>query len=244
MNDGYFETFRTYGGQPALLGAHLRRLQEAVVENGFEGAPTIAELTTEARLLAKAAGGEDLMMRVSVERDEAGMVSHRIEPGPIPPHALAGGMANASATIADVPGYAYPLKSTLRAAHSELMDQAAAAGIDETIIVDGETVIEGTRTNVFVLNGDEFATPALGRCLPGVTREALLTLAPELGLNPVEREVTVAELSDPDEVFIANALIEIRPVTSIDGESVGGRSPGVHTRLVAALLNHYRTAGG
>jgi branched-subunit amino acid aminotransferase/4-amino-4-deoxychorismate lyase len=242
MSDGFFETLRTYGGKPALLHAHLARLEAAMIASGYADQPPLEQLASEVMLANMAGGKEDAMFRITVERT-AGGTDHKVQYLPIPPHALAGGAATVSLGLADVPGYAYPLKTTSRAIHSELLDAAAAKGQDEVLIADDGRLVEGTRTNVLLLFGDELATPPLGRCLPGVTREALLAVAPGLGLTVAERELTVEDLGKADEVLVSNALIEVRRAADIEGEAVGGRNPDMHLRLLAALLGYYRTAG-
>ncbi len=54
-------------------------------------------------------------------------------------------------------------------------------------------------------------------------RRAVLDLAPGLGLDPVERAVPPEELVSADAVFLSNSLRLIRPVTALDGRSLGKR---------------------
>jgi branched-subunit amino acid aminotransferase/4-amino-4-deoxychorismate lyase len=239
MSAGYFETLRTYGGRPALLGAHLARLESAMTASGYVSPPSIGQLFSEVALAHMTAGKEDAMIRIEVRPGDGG-TEHEVQVLPIPAHALAGGAATASLGVADAPGYAYPLKSSDRELQTRLFDEATAAGRDEVLIADEGLLIEGARTNVFVLSGDELATPALGRCLPGVTREALIAVAPSIGLTVNERDVTTDELTEADEVLVSNALIEVRRASDIDGEPVGGRAPERHIQLLAALLAYYR----
>jgi branched-subunit amino acid aminotransferase/4-amino-4-deoxychorismate lyase len=70
---------------------------------------------------------------------------------------------------------------------------------------------------LFVLRGDELATPSLDSgCRPGITREAILELAPSLGLRPVERRIAADERFD--EAFLTNSRIEVLPMATLDGE--------------------------
>ncbi len=235
VSEGYFETMRTYGGRPALLDRHLARLRSAVEASAMADAPASSQLAAEARTAAMAAGKEDVLIRIEVRDGE-----HEVQALPLPVHALAGGAGLSAVILAEVPGYSYPLKSTERAVHAELLARAEAAGADEAIITDSGEVIEATRTNVLVLKDGELATPPAGRCLPGVTRDALLEVAPELGLTVAERRIDVDELASADEVLLSNALIEVRRVSRIGDDAVGGGDPGMHVRLLAALLARYR----
>ena len=63
------------------------------------------------------------------------------------------------------------------------------------------------------------------RCLPGVTRAAVLALAPHHGLKPVERTVEVPEIGVADEVFLTSTAGGIMPLVEIDGRPVGDGKP-------------------
>lgn len=207
-----FETLRTYDGAPALLGAHLARMGRA--DGGLE-----------ATVLEQLRGVEtDVAIRI---------LGDTVELAPLP----AESDAPVDVTLREVPGYAYPVKSTDRALHDRLL---AEAGTFDVLIVDDQDVIEGARTNVFLLSGDELATPPLGRCLPGITRAALLEIAPGLGLSTRERPIAPAELFVADEVLLTNSLRGTLRVGSIDGAVVGGKAAAMADRLRAALLAHYR----
>ncbi len=76
--------------------------------------------------------------------------------------------------------------------------EAREHGCEQVMWVDGSTrtwVEEcGTMNIMFITKDSELITPALGTILEGVTRDSLLTLAPEHGLTPVERQISVAEV--------------------------------------------------
>jgi branched-subunit amino acid aminotransferase/4-amino-4-deoxychorismate lyase len=139
----------------------------------------------------------------------------------------------ATVTVSDLPGYSYPYKSANYQLQSSLLRAAREFGFDEVLIAEGDELIEGATSNVFVIKGDELATPELGRCLPGITRQAVLDIAPASGFDPIERIVSPAELPNADGVFICNSLIELRPTTNY-----GKMSPRVD-ELREALLSHY-----
>jgi branched-subunit amino acid aminotransferase/4-amino-4-deoxychorismate lyase len=207
-----FETLRTYDGAPALLGAHLARMG-------------CADRGLEATVLERLRGVTgDVAIRI---------VGDAVELGPLP----AESNDPVDVKLTEVPGYAYPVKSTDRALHDRLLEEA---GTFDVLIVDDRTVVEGARTNVFLLTDDELVTPPLGRCLPGITRAALLEIAPALGLNVRQRPIAPAELFAADHVLLTNSLRGVRRVGTIDGSSVGGGGAELPERLQAALLAHYR----
>lgn len=227
---GFLETLRTIDGRPALLGAHIERLQLAGAE--FDERALRQELE---RQLAGA--DQDVMIRI-----EAADGSLKVTSRVLPEHALEDPELPVSVILCEVSGYAYPHKSTERALHTELLAQATEVGAFEAVIHDEGQVIEGTRTNVFALLGDRLITPPLGRCLPGVTRSVIAQVAGETGLHFQAAALSVDELLAADEILLTNALIGVRRVTRAGGAPVAGRAPAVRGELHAALLAYYEVS--
>ncbi|HEX79083.1 MAG TPA: hypothetical protein G4O19_02890 [Dehalococcoidia bacterium] len=106
--------------------------------------------------------------------------------------------------------------------------EAIGAGADEAIrINDRGFIAEAIMSNIFFIAGDILMTPSPeSGILPGITREAVIELAGRLGIVTIERHFTMAELIGADEAFLTNSLIEVMPLTSIDGKPVGSGKPG------------------
>lgn len=210
-----FETLRTYDGAPALLDAHLARMGAAD--------PDALKRRVDAALAHEF---DDVVIRI---------VGQQIELRPLPAETLDA----VDVGLSTVSGYSYPQKSTDRSLHERLLAEAHPDAFDVLIVDDG-LVIEGTIANVFTLRDDTLFTPPLGRCLPGITRAAIFSVAPSLGLRVEEAPLTMDSLSDADEVLLTNSLRGVKRVASITGLPVGDRAPGVQRELQAALLEHYR----
>jgi D-alanine transaminase len=117
---------------------------------------------------------------------------------------------------------------------------AVGAGKDEAIFVRDGTVTECSSANVFVVVDDEVRTyPATNHILPGVTRNAVLEVARQLGIPVREAPVFANELPRALEVFLTSTTNDVMPVVEIDGRPVGGGRPGpVTQRLYAAVREH------
>lgn len=234
--DAYFETLRTYGGRPALLSQHLARLSSALSAAGFPDPPSELTLEDEVAAAINEFSEGEVVVRVTVSR---GVRAFGAEPETttriVTAHLIATSNAGLDAvlTLADVPGYAYPHKSSNYQLQASLLRNARESGFDEVLIADDGELVEGATSNVFVISGGELATPALGRCLPGITRQAVLEVAPQVGLTPVERRVSTDELADADGVFICNSLIELRASANF------GKQSERITELRAALVSRY-----
>jgi len=66
--------------------------------------------------------------------------------------------------------------------------------------------------------------------LVGITRKYLIELAKEKGYKVIERNISISEFYNADEVFICGTVGEVVPVSEIDGKKIGERVPGKYTK--------------
>lgn len=126
-------------------------------------------------------------------------------------------------------------------------DEARAAGFDDAILLDrAGNVAEASTANVFAVTGGLVVTPpAGGDLLAGITRDTLITLCGESGVDVAERPVSPAELITADEVFLSSTAKGVVPVVAVSGRDIGSGTPGPVTTRIAALYGAAtRTAGG
>lgn len=112
--------------------------------------------------------------------------------------------------------------------------EVVAAGYQEAIMLDAQGyVAEASGENVFLVKHGRMATPAAGgSILAGITRNTVLTLARELGIEVDERPMSRDELYVADEVFFTGTAAEVTPVREIDERKVGGGSRGPITKRI------------
>jgi len=118
-------------------------------------------------------------------------------------------------------------------AHSE----AIAAGADEAILLNERGfVAECSTSNIFLVVEGRLLTPSEeSGILPGVTREVVVELAHGLGIAAAVGEIPSANLLSAEEAFLTNSVIEVMPITEVDGKPIGLGKPGeVTKRLMAA----------
>ncbi len=95
------------------------------------------------------------------------------------------------------------------------------------------TVAEGTTSNIFIVKEKRILTPSVGSgILRGVTREVVMGLAIQRGLNLREISLTRHDLYNAEECFLTNTSSEILPVTCFDGRVIGSGAPGPVTDLL------------
>lgn len=226
--DAFFETLRVRHGSAVMLGPHLDRLENSVVSAGYRNVPDRPTLMSWIDDAVAATGLNDAALRVTISRGaRPRLLGSRPSDAtcliyvlPLPPRAVAEPPSPMSVKSFDCPGYRFPRKSASYQRNVELYEAARAAGFDEALIFDGETVVEGSGTNVLAIVDERLLTPPLRRCLPGITRAALLAAAPSCGLAPVERELDMSELVAADAVLLANSLVGIREVGKIDKREI------------------------
>ena len=106
----------------------------------------------------------------------------------------------------------------------------------EAIYVNEQGIIsEGTRSNLFLFQGDTLVTPGED-VLSGITRKMLLVLAQSRYTVDV-RDVTLDELLGADEVFFTAASKRVVPVRQVDEQVIGDGRPGVRTQLMMQLFD-------
>ena len=103
------------------------------------------------------------------------------------------------------------------------VEDAHAAGYNEALLLtaDGH-VAEASSANLFLVRDGVLATPPLtDDVLPGITRQAVITLALDAGYLVEERKIDRTELYLADELFLTGTGAQLAPVASIDGRPIG-----------------------
>ena len=105
-------------------------------------------------------------------------------------------------------------------------------GLDEAVLIDQRgNVIEGSRSNIFMIKKNRIYTPSLASgCLRGITRSCILKIARAQGNPCTELMLKAAKLKDADELFLTNSLLGVMPLTSMNGQKIGQGRPGPVTR--------------
>lgn len=106
--------------------------------------------------------------------------------------------------------------------------EALLGGFSEGIALDDRGYVsEGSGENLFLVNGGKLITPPLGASiLPGITRDSVIQIARELGIEVVETTIQRAALYLADELFFTGTAAEITPIRSVDRITVGSGKRG------------------
>ena len=116
--------------------------------------------------------------------------------------------------------------------------EARRLGFGEGIALASTGLLsEGAGENLFlVFDGALHTTPVSAALLNGITRNSIMVLAREAGLEVVERDMPREYLYLCDELFMCGTAAEITPIRSVDGRPVGTGKPGPVTRRIQDLF--------
>jgi branched-chain amino acid aminotransferase len=101
--------------------------------------------------------------------------------------------------------------------HAAVLEKVHAEGFDDALLLNEKgQLAECTSANVFLVRDGKALTPSLSSgCLAGITREILFEIAPKAGIELLEQELTLEDLSSADEVFISSTTREVAAVGTI-----------------------------
>lgn len=123
--------------------------------------------------------------------------------------------------------------------------EAQVAGADYAIMLDHTGYVsEASLANLMIVKNDVVYTPYATSALEGVTRNLLLCLLPMNGVEACEGNITLQDLWTADEAFICGTGAEIRPITVVDGRTVGDGDTGPVTRKAIRLYETYIRENG
>ncbi len=251
FGDGVYEVVRVVGGVYVDGDRHRARLRRSLSELHLPdpAADGVDLLAIGSELLERASIGShgEAVVYIQVTRGAAPR-RHAFPPAGTPPtvfvsawvflpkrEQMASGIA--AITHADLRWQRCDVKSVNLLPNVLANQQATEQGAYEAILLRDGVVTEGTHSNVFaVVNGVLRTHPNGPAILPGVTREVILELARDTGIEVLEQALTAAELRRAEEVFFTGTTTDVMPVISIDGRTVEGGSRGPIARGLGERL--------
>ena len=106
-------------------------------------------------------------------------------------------------------------------------------GYDEAIMLDTNGLVaECSGENIFIVRRGLLKTPPLVSVLEGITRDSVIRIARDKGIEVVETPITRDEVYCADEMFLTGTAAEITPVREVDDRKIGAGSRGPITRTI------------
>jgi branched-chain amino acid aminotransferase len=251
--DGIFEGIRVYSGNVFRLQEHIERLYESAKTIDLDIPMTAAELT-QATLDTVAANGKlDCYIRLVISRGrgDLGIDPDNCEKATVviivdkiklyPPEVYEKGISLITASIRRIPAQCLdPRIKSLNYLNNVLAKiEAKKVGAFEAVMLNHNgRVAECTADNIFAFKNGTVSTPDLMEgALGGITRQTVMELAAQAGLQVKIQMMGMHDLYNAEECFLTGTGAEIVPVVSIDSRTVGTGKPGAVT---LDLLRRYR----
>jgi D-alanine transaminase len=231
FGDAVYEVFKFFAKGPVFFAEHWRRLARGLEALEIPNPWTFASFTAVMRELLDRTEFADGIVYIEVSRGEGERV--HVWPDSMTPTAIAFSRRLAFpdaakkergirlVTAADLRWKQCDIKSVNLLGNILAKKQAARAGADEALLVDGGIVRECSHSSFFLVRGGRVITHPLDcHILPGVTRDAVVALA---GDSIEERPIRIEELATADELFITSTSAAVMPVRQIDDGPVRAR---------------------
>jgi branched-chain amino acid aminotransferase len=258
--DGIFEGIRAYAGRVFKLDEHLKRLYESAKAILLDIPMDPAEMKAAVLETLRRNQLADAYIRLVVSRGpgDLGLDPRRcIKPTVIviadevalyPPEVYEKGLELASVSVRRTsPEALNPAIKSLNYLNNILAKiEANQRGLAEVLMLNQQGwVVEGTGDNVFIVKDEVLITPPpyVG-ILNGITRQAVLKLAREMGMTCREDVFNLFDVYNADECFLTGTAAEIVPAVRCDGRVIGSGTPGpVTLKLTEAFQRYARSEG-
>lgn len=240
--DGVFEGMRIYSSKVFRLQEHLLRLDESARAIGLQLPISIEDLTQDVNETVAKNGLVDGYIRLIVTRG-AGPLG--IDPFPCkdpqviiiadkislyPETYYNDGLELVTAsTIRNHPAALSPRVKSLNYLNNVLakMEGLKAGCIEALMLNHKGEVAECTGDNIFVIKDGKLNTPPIeAGILEGITRNAVLELAVEAGIETTQAPMTRHDIYIADECFLTGSAAEVIPAVKLDGRDIGDGKVG------------------
>lgn len=237
FSDSVYEVIPYYQGVGFRLQEHLTRLDHSLRAVRIKASNDWESLLDE---LVQRNGGGNLSVYLQITRGNAGRRSHAYDSNMQPTvfacctsikdiwQAGADDIQPIKAIVTeDLRWHRCDIKSTCLLPNILVLQQAKDSGVDEALFSRDEKLTEGTACNLFLVKRGVIYTPKCSsEILGGITRELILELADEHGIQFQEVDVDYQQLLSADEVWVSSSTRAIVPVIEIDGQRIGNGQKG------------------
>ena len=241
FGDGVYEVLRSYDGKLFALEEHLARFKRSLAEIEIEGI-NINDIREKVIMAWQKSGYANAKIYFHITR-VAGPRDHAAE-GLTPRFFLLVSEAEdatkqkqngiTAMTVPDTRWKRCDIKSLNLLPNVLAKRLAHKRGCDEAIFVDDKGgITEGSSSAFFLIFGNNLQTsPLAANILPSITRQFVLKIYKNAGLNLLEKQTRVEDATKADELFIAVSSKDIVPVVKFNEITISGGKPGKYTKLL------------
>lgn len=258
--DGVFEGIRAYNGRVFMLEEHIRRLYDSAkaidLDIGMDQSEMIAKTVEVCRINEIDDGYIRLVLTRGIgtlglnpylcEKTSVIIIAAKIQLYPEELYEQGLKLVTVG-TTRNLSEAVNPRIKSLNYLNNILAKiEAINAGTMECIMLNpAGQVAEASGDNVFVVKGEKIITPpAWCGALKGITQEAVMRIAREMGYEVVIDVLARYDLYTADEVFLTGTAAEIIGVIEVDKRSIGDGRPGAITRRLEAAFKEFARSSG
>lgn len=254
FGDGVYEVIRSYDGQIFAMDEHLARFQRSLHEVHING-PEIETIRGRILEAFDRAGYANAKIYFHITRGSESrnhLPDERLQPNFFLTidelEYDSDEVKHKGIAVSTEPDWRWKrcdIKSLNLLANVLARMAAAKKGASEAILVgDDGMVTEGAGSAFFTIdarNGAVITRPLGHEILPSITREKVLQVAENVGLEVVEKTLTPQQAADCDELFIAVTTKDIVPVTLFDNKPIGdGKCGKMTSKLIEAFQRYIK----
>jgi len=251
--DGVFEGIRLYGGNVFRLGQHLERLWDSARSITLEIPISPEEMMEVVCESCRRNNLKDGYVRLVVTRGKGDLglapwpcrsptvfcIAASIQPYPRD-HYERGLEIITAATRRIAPDMYSGRTKSLNYLNNMLAKVNARMGnaLEALMLNQDGYVVEATVDNVFLVRrGELYTPPTYMNALRGITRDAVIEIAKEMGFPVREEPFTLYEVYTADEMFLTGTAAEVISAVKVDGRIIGDGKPGP---ITLKLLEKFR----
>jgi len=251
--DAVWEGLRIYNSRIFCFDEHINRLQESAKTLAFDNIPSKEFIRDAIYETLKANGMKDQChIRLTLTRGEK--ITSGMDPGLNQNGSCLIVLAEWKPPVYDNETGIKLITSSVRRNSPQTLDskihhnnllnnilakiEANYSGADDALMLDvNGFVAETNATNIFLVKNSELHTPKADACLPGITRKLILNIAGELNIFYNERNISVSEFYNADEVFTTGTMGELTKVKEIDGRKIDNKN---NSNLLEIIYKKFR----
>lgn len=252
FGDGIYEVIRVTDGNLFREKEHLNRLQEGTNGLKINLSPDVFKKIPEIcrNLLEKNSHTTgEVTIYIQVTRGVSWPRAHTFPDPPVPPTLLVSTNPFTPHTELHKKGVDVITLSDLRWKRCNLKtiqllpnilarQQATDSGVNSTLLIRDGVLTESPNANIFAVKENILYTfPVSNYILKGITRQVVIEIARDLGIEVREIPVREEEIYDLDELFFSGTTTDIQPVVEVNGRRLADGKPGPVVNKIQQAYN-------
>jgi len=252
FGDGVYEAIAVFNKKPFQLSQHFKRLTRNCSAIDIDCPLSANKLTEIAQRLINNNDVAEQQLYLQITRGvhptRGYTFDHKLQPTVFAfsqeihvksfDELIKGGKA---ITIEDFRWLRCDIKTTSLMANVLMQQQVKQHNALEAILLKNNQVTEGSSSNIFIVSSGRIMTPPLSEnILGGTTRQLILDIANQHDIPCQETDISLQQLCDADEVWLASSSSQIQPITHVDTTTIADGKPGPYWKNVFGYYDDYK----